>query len=67
MLTTGDIVDLDLGSPRDREAGLSLPVVVVTAEEILDQSANGVLVVPLSWTIRPFASEVGIHATRTMA
>jgi mRNA interferase MazF len=62
MLTSGDVVDLDLGSPRGREAGLRRPVVVVTAQEILDESANVVQVVPLTSTIRPFGSEVAIAA-----
>lgn len=62
MLTSGDVVDLDLGSPRGREAGLRRPVVVVTAQEILDESANVVQVVPLTSTIRPFGSEVEIGA-----
>lgn len=62
MLTSGDVVDLDLGSPRGREAGLRRPVVVVTAQEILDESANVVQVVPLTSKIRPFGSEVEIRA-----
>ena len=62
MLTSGDVVDLDLGSPRGREAGLRRPVVVVTAQEILDESVNIVQVVPLTSTIRPFGSEVQIPA-----
>jgi mRNA interferase MazF len=62
MLTSGDVVDLDLGSPKGREAGLRRPVVVVTAQEILDESANVVQVVPLTTTVRPFGSEVEIHA-----
>jgi len=62
MLTSGDVVDLDLGSPRGREAGLRRPVVVVTAQEILDESANVVQVVPLTSTVRPFGSEVQIQA-----
>lgn len=65
MLTSGDVVDLDLGSPRGREAGLRRPVVVVTAQEILDESANAVQVVPLTSTIRPFGSEVEIQADET--
>jgi hypothetical protein len=36
MLNSGDVVDLDRGSPKGREAGLLRPVVVVTAQEILD-------------------------------
>jgi mRNA interferase MazF len=62
MLTSGDVVDLDLGSPRGREAGLRRPVIVVTAQEILDESVNVVQVVPLSSSIRPFGSEVQIPA-----
>jgi mRNA interferase MazF len=62
MLTSGDVVDLDLGSPRGREAGLRRPVVVVTAQEILDESANIVQVVPLTSTLRSFGSEVQISA-----
>lgn len=65
MLTSGDVVDLDLGSPRGREAGLRRPVVVVTAQEIIDESANVVQVVPLTSTIRAFGSEVKIHADET--
>ncbi len=62
MLTSGDVVELDLGSPRGREAGLRRPVVVVTAQEILDESANVIHVVPLTSTIRGFGSEVEIRA-----
>jgi len=62
MLTSGDVVDLDLGSPKGREAGLRRPVVVVTAQEILDESANVIQVVPLTSTIRGFGSEVEITA-----
>jgi mRNA interferase MazF len=62
MLTSGDVVDLDLGSPRGREAGLRRPVVVVTGQEILDESANVVQVVPLTSTVRPFGSEVVLEA-----
>jgi mRNA interferase MazF len=57
-LTSGDVVDLDLGSPSGREAGLRRPVVVVTAQEILDESVSVVQVVPLTSTMRPFGSEV---------
>lgn len=65
MLTSGDVVDLDLGSPRGRVAGLRRPVVVVTAQEIIDGSANVVQVVPLTSTLRAFGSEVEIHADET--
>jgi mRNA interferase MazF len=62
MLTSGDVVDLDLGSPRGREAGLRRPVIVMTAQEILDESANVVQIVPLTATMRSFSSEVEIRA-----
>ena len=62
MLTSGDVVNLDLGSPRGREAGPRRPVVVVTAQEILDEAANVIHVVPLTSTIRGFGSEVEISA-----
>lgn len=62
MLTSGDVVELGLGSPKGRETGLRRPVVVLTAQEILDESANVVQVVPLTSTMRPFGSEVAIEA-----
>lgn len=62
MLTSGDVIDLDLDSPKGREAGLRRPVVVVTAQEILDESAKAVQVVPLTSTIRSFGSEVAVQA-----
>jgi mRNA interferase MazF len=61
MLTSGDVVLLDLGSPTGREAGLR-PAVVVTAQAILDESANVVQVVPLTTTVRSFGSEVFVSA-----
>lgn len=62
MLTSADVVDLDLGAPRGRESGLRRPVIVVTAQEILDESANVIQVVPLTSTVRQFGSEVEISA-----
>jgi mRNA interferase MazF len=62
MLTSGDVVDLDLGAPAGREAGFRHPVVVVTAQEILDESANVIQVVPLTTTLREFGSEVRVAA-----
>jgi len=62
MLTSGDVVDLDLGVPASREAGFRHPVVVVTAQEILDESANVIQVVPLTSRIREFGSEVQVTA-----
>lgn len=64
MLTSGDVVDLDLGAPSGREASLRRPAVVVTAQETLDASATVVHVVPLTSTIRRFGSEVVIAADK---
>ncbi len=62
MLTSGDVVVLDLGSPTGRGAGLRRPAVVVAAKVILDESSNVFQVVPLTTTIRSFGSEVLISA-----
>jgi mRNA interferase MazF len=62
MLTSGDVVDLDLGQPLGREAGFSHPALVVTAQRILDASPNVVQVVPLTSSIRDFGSEVVVEA-----
>ncbi|HEX6424876.1 MAG TPA: type II toxin-antitoxin system PemK/MazF family toxin [Acidimicrobiales bacterium] len=58
MLTSGDVVDLDLSSPEGSEAGFRHPAVVVTAQRILDAGPSVVQVVPLTSTLRPFGSEV---------
>lgn len=58
MLTSGDVVELDLGVPVGREAGFGHPAVVVTAQRVLRRDPAVVHVVPLTSTIRPFASEV---------
>ena len=62
MLTSGDVVDLDLGLPAGREAGFRHPAVVVTAQRVLDAEPSVVQVVPLSSTLRGFASEIEIDA-----
>ena len=62
MLTSGDIVDLDFGQPRGREAGYVHPAVLVTAQRVLDAGPNVVHVVPLTSTIRHFHSEVVVDA-----
>lgn len=62
MLTSGDVVEIDLGLPAGREAGFRHPVVVVTAQEILDESASVIQVVPLTSTLRSFGSEVQLTA-----
>jgi mRNA interferase MazF len=61
MLTSGDVVEIDLGSPEGREAGLRRPAVVVTAHRVLEGGPNVIHVVPLTTTIRDFGSEVRIE------
>ncbi len=58
MLTSGDVVELDLGAPEGREAGFRHPAVLVTAQRILDAGPSVVHIVPLTSTVRPFSSEV---------
>lgn len=61
MLSSGDVVDLDLGVPEGREPGFRHPAVLVTAQRILDADPAVVHVVPLTTTIRRFASEIAIE------
>ncbi|MGQ0625073.1 MAG: type II toxin-antitoxin system PemK/MazF family toxin [Sporichthyaceae bacterium] len=61
MLTSGDVVTLDLGVPIGREAGFRHPAVVVTAQALLDSDPNVVHVVPFTSTIRSFGSEVTVE------
>lgn len=61
MPTSGDVVDLDLGSPEGMEAGFRHPAVLVTAQRILNADPSVVYVVPLTSTIRGFDSEVTIE------
>jgi len=60
MLTSGDVIDLDLGAPIGREAGALHPAVIVTAQRILDRSPSVIHVVPLTSTQRAFESEIRI-------
>lgn len=62
MLTSGDVVELDLGAPVGHEAGFRHPAVLVTAQRVLDNSPSVVHAVPLTSTIRSFNSEVLISA-----
>ena len=62
MLTSGDVVDLDLGQPAGREAGYRHPAVVVTAQRLLAADPAVVQVVPVTSTLRGFGSEVEIDA-----
>ncbi len=60
MLTPGDVVDLDLGTPAGSEAGLRRPAIVVTAARVLRGEPNVVHIVPLTRTIRRNSTEVVI-------
>ncbi len=62
MLTSGDVVDLDLGAPSGREAGFRHPAIIVTAQRVLDAEPSVVQLVPLTSTLRGFSSEVEIDA-----
>jgi mRNA interferase MazF len=64
MLSSGDVVELDLGLPVGREAGFAHPAVVVTAQRILDGDPTVIQVVPITSTVRSFRSEVQIEADR---
>jgi len=48
MLTSGDVVEVDLGVPEGSEAGLRRPAVIVTADRILLHRPTVVQVVPVS-------------------
>ncbi|WP_052669146.1 type II toxin-antitoxin system PemK/MazF family toxin [Nitriliruptor alkaliphilus] len=61
MPRCGDVRLADLGEPQGREAGFARPVVVVTAQLVLDQEPSVVQVVPLTSTIRGYRSEVTIE------
>ncbi|HPJ19552.1 MAG TPA: type II toxin-antitoxin system PemK/MazF family toxin [Actinomycetota bacterium] len=60
MLIPGDVIDVDLGLPAGHEPGFARPVVVVTAQAILQREPNVIQVVPLTSTLREFGSEVRI-------
>lgn len=60
MLTAGDVVRLDLGTPTGSEAGLRRLAVVVTARRVLRGGPSVVQVVPLSRTVRQSSTEVVI-------
>jgi mRNA interferase MazF len=61
MLTPGDIVELDLGTPAGSEAGLRRPAIIVTAQRILKGGPNVIQVVPLTSTIRRSSTEVMVE------
>jgi mRNA interferase MazF len=61
MLTSGDVIEADLGKPVGREAGFPRPVIVVTAQVVLAQGPAVVHVVPLTSTRRAFRSEIDVE------
>ncbi|HWB70582.1 MAG TPA: type II toxin-antitoxin system PemK/MazF family toxin [Egibacteraceae bacterium] len=62
MLTSGDVVQLDLGFPTGSEAGLIRPAAVITAQRVLAQGPRVIQVVPLTRRMRGYASEVTVIA-----
>ena len=60
MLTSGDVVLVDLGVPEGSEAGLRRPAIVVTSQQLLGEGPSVVQIVPLTGTVRGYASEVAI-------
>lgn len=60
MLTSGDVIRVDLGTPVGSEAGIVRPVVIVTAQRVLQHSPRVLQVVPLTTTLRGWTSEVTI-------
>lgn len=61
MRRCGDVQLADLGEPQGREAGFARPVVIATAQLVLDQAPSVVQVVPLTSRIRGYRSEVTIE------
>lgn len=62
MPTSGDVVEVDLGVPAGSEAGLRRPAVIVTADRILLHRPSVVQVVPVTSTVRGYATEVTVPA-----
>lgn len=61
MLTPGDVIELDLGSPKGSEASSVRPAIVVTATRVLHGAPNVIQIVPLTRTIRPSSVEVVVE------
>jgi mRNA interferase MazF len=60
MCRSGDVVQVDLGTPVGSEAGMIRPVVILSAQRVLDHGPTVVQVVPLTTTVRGWASEVAV-------
>ena len=61
MLTSGDVVDVDFGSPQGRETGFVRPAIVLTAQRLLDRSPSVIQVVPFTATIRQFETDIVVE------
>jgi mRNA interferase MazF len=62
MRRCGDVELADLGEPRGRDAGFARPVVLVTAQLVLEQGPTwSWQVVPLTSRIRGYRSEVTVE------
>lgn len=61
MLTSGDVLQFDLGVPQGSEAGLVRPALVVTADRVLRANPSVVQVVPLTTTLRGYETEVTVQ------
>lgn len=62
MLSSGDVVRVELGVPAGSEAGLTRPAVLVTAQRVLAHWPRVIHVVPLTTTVRGYDSEVVVTA-----
>lgn len=62
MLTSADVVQLDLGVPVGSEVGFRHAAIVVTAREVPDQQPSVIQVVPLTSNTRELRTEVTIAA-----
>jgi mRNA interferase MazF len=60
-LNSGDVAYVELGPPTEREAGYRHPTVIVTAQAILDASPTVVHVIPVTSTLRSYATEVELE------
>ena len=61
MLTSGDVIDVDLGIPHGGEAGFRHPAVIVTAQRLLDHQTSIIQIVPTTSRIRHERTEVEIE------
>ncbi len=62
MPTSGVVIKLDLGTPIGSEEGMVRPAVVITAARLLAAGPTVIQIVPLTRTLRGYASEVTVSA-----